>query len=44
MQEAEKRWRSILHPEKLRELFAGVVFVDGMPANETLPDPQQDAA
>ncbi len=31
-------------PERIRELFAGVIFVDGIPANETRQDPQQDAA
>jgi len=41
---AEKRWKGIQHPERLRELFAGIVFVDGVPANETRRDPQQDAA
>ncbi len=44
IQQAEKHWRRIQHPERLRELFAGVIFVDGMPANETRRDPQQDAA
>jgi len=44
IQEAEKHWRGIQHPERLRELFAGVRFVDGIPANETRQDSQQDAA
>jgi transposase-like protein len=44
IQQAERHWRGIRHPERLRELFAGVIFVDGMPANETRLDPQQDAA
>jgi len=44
IQQAERHWRGIQHPERLRELFAGVTFVDGMPANETRLDPQQDAA
>ena len=44
MQEAEKRWRGIQHPQRLRELFAGVIFIDGVPANDTQPDPQQSAA
>lgn len=44
IQQAEKHWRGIQHPERLRELFAGVIFVDGIPANESQRDPQQDAA
>jgi len=44
IQQAEKRWKGIQHAERLRELFAGVRFVDGIPANETQQDPQQDAA
>lgn len=44
LQQAEKRWKGIQHPQRLRELFAGVLFVDGIPANETLPNPQQGAA
>ncbi len=42
--EAEKHWRGIQHSQRLRELFAGVVFIDGIPANETKPEPQQSAA
>ena len=44
LQQAEKRWIAIFHPEKVRDLFAGMKFIDGLPANETLPDDQQDAA
>ena len=44
LQQAEKRWIAIFHPEKVRDLFAGVKFTDGLPANETLPDDQQSAA
>ena len=44
LQEAEKRWRGIQHPQRLRELFAGVIFIDGVPANDIQPDPQQNAA
>ncbi|MBU2853506.1 transposase, partial [Acidithiobacillus ferriphilus] len=44
LQQAEKRWVAIFHPEKVRDLFAGMKFIDGLPANETLPDDQQDAA
>jgi transposase-like protein len=44
LQQAEKRWIAIFHPEKVRDLFAGVKFTDGLPANETLPGDQQDAA
>jgi transposase-like protein len=44
LQAAKKRRKEIQHPERLRDLFAGVIFVDGIPANETQPDPQQDAA
>lgn len=44
IQEAEKRWRGIQHPERLKALFAGVIFIDGVAANEIQPDPQQDAA
>ncbi|MBU2801775.1 IS256 family transposase, partial [Acidithiobacillus caldus] len=28
IQQAERHWRGIRHPERLRELFAGVIFVD----------------
>jgi len=42
--QAKKHWKGIRHPHRLRDLFAGVIFVDGIPANETQPDPQQDAA
>jgi hypothetical protein len=44
LQQAEKHWIAIFHPEKVRDLFAGMKFIDGLPANETLPDDQQDAA
>jgi hypothetical protein len=44
IQQAERHWRGIQHPERLRELFSGVIFVDGLPANETRQDSQQDAA
>ena len=44
LQQAEKHWIAIFHPEKVRDLFAGVKFTDGLPANETLPGDQQDAA
>ncbi|MBU2755028.1 IS256 family transposase [Acidithiobacillus sp. CV18-2] len=44
IQQAEKHWKGIRHPQRLRDLFAGVIFVDGIPANETQPDSQQDAA
>lgn len=44
IQQVEKHWRGIQHPERLRELFAGVISVDGIPANETPQNPQQDAA
>ncbi len=43
LQEAEKRWRGIQHPQRLSDLFAGVIFIDWVPAYETLADPQQDA-
>ncbi len=38
LQQAEKYWIGIFHPEKVRDLFAGMKFIDGLPANETLPD------
>ena len=44
LQQAEKRWIAIFHPEKVRDLFAGVKFTDGLPANQILPDDQQSAA
>lgn len=44
LQQAEKRWIAIFHPEKVRDLFAGVKFTDGLPANQILPDDQQTAA
>uniref|UniRef100_UPI0004E25CCC IS256 family transposase n=1 Tax=Acidithiobacillus thiooxidans TaxID=930 RepID=UPI0004E25CCC len=44
LQQAEKRWIGIYAPEKVLQLFAGVKFIDGLPANLTLPDDQQTAA
>lgn len=44
LQQAEKRWIGIYAPEKVRDLFAGVKFIDGLPANQTLPDNQLSAA
>lgn len=44
LQQAEKRWIGIYAPEKVLQLFAGVKFIDGIPANLTLPDDQQTAA
>jgi len=44
LQQAEKYWIGIFHPEKVRDLFAGMKFIDGLPANETLPDDQRSAA
>ena len=37
-------WKGIVHAARLRDLFAGVKFQDELPANEVLPDDQQDAA
>ncbi|MBU2755033.1 hypothetical protein HFU84_03870 [Acidithiobacillus sp. CV18-2] len=31
-------------PKERKSFFAGVIFVDGIPASETQLDPQQDAA
>jgi hypothetical protein len=39
-QQAEKRWIGIHVREKVCDLFAGVKFMGGLPANETLPDDQ----
>lgn len=44
LRQAEKRWIGIYAPEKVRDLFAGVKFIDGLPANQTLPDNQLSAA
>lgn len=44
LQQAEKRWIGIYAPEKVHDLFAGVKFMDGLPANQILPDDQRSAA
>ena len=44
LQQAEKRWIGIYAPEKVRDLIAGMKFIDGLPANETLPGDQQSVA
>ena len=44
LQQAEKRWIGIYAPEKVHDLFARVKFMDGLPANQILPDDQQSAA
>ena len=44
LQQAEKRWIGIYAAEKVQDLFVGMKFIDGLPANEILPGDQQDAA
>gem|GEM_PF-3324036 len=42
IQQAEKRWKGIHDLHRLRDLFTRVRFVDGISANETQSDLQQE--
>jgi putative transposase len=44
VQEAEKSWRRITGAERLPELLQGQVFKDGIPAPDSPPEQQQEAA
>ncbi len=44
VQEAEKSWRKIRHPERIADLMGGVKFIDGTPVPDIPPEQQQLAA